>query len=72
MHISLANLYLNFSRDVVAILRWLSVADNSLSSVAIVLGALVPLAVELHGIDHRGGLKNRKYQKRIMDMNFLL
>merc|ERR1712201_1904 len=47
VHVSLANLDLDLSGDVVTILSWLSVANNSLRTIAIILGALVPLAVEL-------------------------
>merc|ERR1711875_150734 len=41
---------MDLSGDVVTILSWLSVANNSLRTVAIILGALVPLAIELHGV----------------------
>merc|ERR1712201_2049 len=50
VHVSLANLDLDLSGDVVTILSWLSVANNSLRTIAIILGALVPLAVEFHGV----------------------
>merc|ERR1711875_161931 len=50
MHVSLANLDLDLSRNVVTILRRFSAADHTLGSIAIVLGGLVPLTVELHGI----------------------
>merc|ERR1719425_125476 len=48
--ISLANLYLDLAWDIVTALCRLSCTDNSLGSIAIVLGALVPLAVELNGV----------------------
>merc|ERR1712201_16533 len=50
VHVSLANLDLDLSGDVVTILSWLSVANNSLRTIAIILGALVPLAVELNRV----------------------
>merc|ERR1719312_1825285 len=50
VHISLANLDLDLSRDVVAILGWLPVAHNTFRSVSVVLGAFVPLAVEFNRI----------------------
>merc|ERR1719312_1508848 len=50
VYISLANLDLDFSRDVVAILGWLPVAHNTFWPVSVVLGALVPLAVEFDRI----------------------
>merc|ERR1719352_1150581 len=48
--ISLANLDLDLAGNVVAALCRLPCTDNSLRSITIVLGALVPLAVELHGV----------------------
>merc|ERR1719312_469778 len=50
VHVSLANLDLNLSWDVVTILGRFPAADHTLGSIAIVLGGLVPLAVELHGV----------------------
>merc|ERR1719500_730932 len=50
VHISLAHLDLDLSRDVITILFRLPVADHTLGPIAIVLGALVPLAVEHHGV----------------------
>merc|ERR1719347_318736 len=50
VHVSLANLHLDLSRNVVTILSRLSAADHTLGSIAIVLGGLVPLAVEFHGV----------------------
>merc|ERR1711875_19831 len=50
MHVSLANLNLDLSWDVVTILSRFSAADHTLGSIAIVLGRLVPLTVELHGV----------------------
>merc|ERR1719352_107188 len=48
--ISLTNLNLDLTRNVIAALNRLSCTDNSLRSIAIVLGALIPLAVELHRV----------------------
>merc|ERR1719370_1726380 len=48
--ISLANLDLDLTGNVVAALCWLLSTYNSLRSIAIVLSALVPLAVELNGV----------------------
>merc|ERR1719435_127409 len=50
VHVSLANLHLNLSGDIVTSLCWLPVAHHSFRTIAIVLCALVPLAVELHGV----------------------
>merc|ERR1711875_143183 len=50
MHVSLANLNLDLSWDVVTILSRFPAADHILGSIAIVLGGLVPLTVELHGV----------------------
>merc|ERR1711875_213938 len=50
VHVSLANLDLNLSGNVVTILGRFPAADHTLGSIAIVLGGLVPLAVELHGV----------------------
>merc|ERR1719244_1949901 len=48
--ISLANLDLDLTGDVVATLCRLPFTDNSLRSISIVLGTLIPLAVELYGV----------------------
>merc|ERR1719234_2484425 len=48
--ISLANLDLDLAWDIVAALCRLPCTDDSLGSIAIVLGALIPLAVELNGV----------------------
>merc|ERR1719504_221003 len=48
--ISLAHLYLDLSRDVVAILLRGPRADNLLLPIAVVLGGHLPLAVELHSV----------------------
>merc|ERR1719234_2855866 len=48
--ISLTNLDLDLACDIVTTLSRLPCTNNSLGSVAIVLCALVPLAVELHGV----------------------
>merc|ERR1712112_328943 len=50
VHVSLANLDLDLSWDVIAILSWFPAADHTLRSIPIVLGGLVPLAVELNGV----------------------
>merc|ERR1719342_787810 len=50
VHVSLANLHLDLSWNVVTILSRFPAADHALGSIAIVLGGLVPLAVELHGV----------------------
>merc|ERR1711875_94445 len=50
VYVSLANLDLNLSGNVVTILGRFSAADHTFGSIAIVLGGLVPLAVELHGV----------------------
>merc|ERR1719320_1041951 len=50
VHVSLANLELDLSWDVVTFLGRFPAADHTLGSIAIVLGGLVPLAVELHGV----------------------
>merc|ERR1719184_476931 len=48
--IGLAHLDLDLSRNVVAILFVLLVADHTLGTVPVVLGAFVPLAVKHHGV----------------------
>merc|ERR1712168_1225042 len=48
--ISLAHLNLDLSGDVITILFRFPGADDSLGPIAIILGALVPLTVKLHGI----------------------
>merc|ERR1712066_774354 len=50
VNVSLANLDLNLSWDVVTILSRFPAADDALRSITIVLGGLVPLAIELHGV----------------------
>merc|ERR1719320_1386075 len=50
VHVSLADLHLDLPGDVIAALGGFPIAHNALRSIPIVLGALVPLAVELHGI----------------------
>merc|ERR1711875_206685 len=50
VHVSLANLHLDLSRNVVTILSRFPAADHTLGSIAIVLGGLIPLAVEFHGV----------------------
>merc|ERR1711982_4796 len=50
VHVSLANLHLDLSRNVVTILSRFPTADHTLGSIAIVLGGLIPLAVEFHGV----------------------
>merc|ERR1719184_429477 len=48
--ISLAHFHLDFSRNVVAILLWRLLADDTLGPIAIVLGALIPLTIKHVGI----------------------
>merc|ERR1712013_416551 len=50
VHVSLADLHLDLSGDVIAALGGFPIAHNAFRSIPIVLGALVPLAVELHGV----------------------
>merc|ERR1719342_1077912 len=50
VHVSLANLHLDLSRNIVTILSRFPAADHTLGSIAIILGGLVPLAVEFHGV----------------------
>merc|ERR1719184_51985 len=50
VNVSLAHLHLDLSRDVVAILFVLLVADHTLRPIPIILCALVPLAVKHHGV----------------------
>merc|ERR1719481_1826465 len=46
VHVSFAHLHLDLSWDVVAVLGWFSCADHALRTIAIILGALVPLTIE--------------------------
>merc|ERR1711875_44851 len=50
VHVSFANLHLDLSWDVVAVLGWFSCADHALWTIAIILGALVPLTIEFDRI----------------------
>merc|ERR1719369_386741 len=50
VNISLTHLDLDLPRDVVTILFWFPGADHTLGPITVILGALVPLAVELHGV----------------------
>merc|ERR1719347_1175560 len=50
VHVSLANLNLNLSRNVVTILGRFPAADYTLGSISIVLGGLVSLAVKFNGV----------------------
>merc|ERR1712025_1115651 len=50
VNISLAHFHLDLSWDIVAILCGFPGTDDSLRTIAIILGALVPLAVKLHGV----------------------
>merc|ERR1719186_1461457 len=50
VHVGLANLHLDLSGDIITTLCWLPVTHNSLRTIAIILSALVPLTVELHGV----------------------
>merc|ERR1711942_580506 len=47
VHVSFAHFHLDLSRDVVAVLSWFSSADNALWTITIILGALIPLTIEL-------------------------
>merc|ERR1719481_1067560 len=46
VHVSFANLHLDLSWDIIAVLGWFSCTDNALRTIAIILGALVPLTIE--------------------------
>merc|ERR1719312_902740 len=48
VYVGLTNLDLDLSWDVVTVLSWFPAANDTLGSIAIVLGGLVPLAVKLH------------------------
>merc|ERR1719312_988811 len=50
VHVSLANLNLDLSWNVVTILSGFPATDHTLRSIAVVLGGLVPLAIELNGV----------------------
>merc|ERR1719312_2381754 len=50
VYVGLANLDLDLSWDVVTVLSWFPAADHTLWPIPIVLGGLIPLAVELHGV----------------------
>merc|ERR1711875_179050 len=50
VNVSLANFDLDLSWDVVAVLGGFPAADHTLGSIAIVLGGLVSLTVEFHGV----------------------
>merc|ERR1712055_1179313 len=50
VHVSLADLHLDLSRDVIAALCWLPIAHNTLRAITIILGTLIPLAVEFYGV----------------------
>merc|ERR1712066_153208 len=50
VHVSLANLNLDLSWDVVTILSRFPAANQPLGPIAVVLGGLVPLTIELHGV----------------------
>merc|ERR1719481_390103 len=50
VHVSFANLDLNLSWDVVAVLGWLPCADHAFRTIAIILSALVPLTIEFDRI----------------------
>merc|ERR1719312_527593 len=50
VNISLAHLHLDLSWDIIAILSGFPGTDDTLGTVAVVFGALFPLAVELHGV----------------------
>merc|ERR1719347_1604472 len=50
VYISFAHFDLDLARNVVAILSWLPITDNSLWSIPIVFGRLVPLAIKFYGV----------------------
>merc|ERR1719320_1128656 len=50
VNVSLANLNLNLSWDVIAALSGFPIAHNTFGPIPIILSALIPLAVKLHGI----------------------
>merc|ERR1719435_416903 len=50
VNVSLADLHLDLSGDVVAALSWFPMTHDTLKSIPIVLGTLVPLTIELHGV----------------------
>merc|ERR1719334_953254 len=50
MHVGFAHFNLDLARNVVAILSWLPITDNTLWTIPIVFGRLVPLAVEFDGV----------------------
>merc|ERR1712179_77955 len=50
VHVSLADLHLDLSRDVVATLCGFPITHDTLGTIPIVLGTLIPLAVEFHGV----------------------
>merc|ERR1719402_124135 len=50
VYVSLTNLNLDLSGNVVTSLSWFSAANHTLRSIAVVLGGFVPLAIELHGV----------------------
>merc|ERR1711875_54330 len=50
VHVSFADLHLDLSWDVVAVLGWFSCTDNALRTIAVILGALIPLAIKFDRI----------------------
>merc|ERR1711942_125909 len=50
VHISFANLYLDLSWDIVAVLSRLSGTNNTLWTITVILRALIPLAIEFNRI----------------------
>jgi len=50
VHVSFADLHLDLSWDVVAVLGRFSCTDNALWTIAVILGALVPLTIEFNRV----------------------
>merc|ERR1711942_656462 len=50
VYVSLTDLNLDLSWDVIAALSGFPIAHHTLRPIPVILGALIPLAVELHGI----------------------
>merc|ERR1719312_187163 len=69
MNISLAHFHLDLSWDIIAILRGFPCTDDTLGTIPIVLGALVPFAVELHGVSTGHIVDNLLLHKTIRGLN---
>merc|ERR1719431_1812767 len=50
VHVSFADLHLDLSWDVIAALCGFPITHDTLWAITVVLGALIPLAVEFHGV----------------------